>query len=69
MFQPHDYIYLNVQPQDVMKEANVKYPIEILDMFVDFEMKKRNFEPSQTTSVSLKCPTCLYEIYKEKNHI
>ena len=54
---------------DVMKEANAKYPIEILDMFVDFEMKKRNFEPNQTTSVSLKCPTCLYEIYKEKNHI
>lgn len=54
---------------DVMEEANAKYPIEILDMFVDFEMKKRRFEPCQTTNVSLKCPTCLYEIYKEKNNI
>ncbi|XP_076117720.1 heat shock 70 kDa protein 12A-like [Mytilus galloprovincialis] len=62
-------LLINIFGSDVIEEANSKYPHEILDLFLDFEMKKRTFEPGQTTSVALKCPACLYDIFKDKNNI
>lgn len=62
-------LLMKVFGSDVMSEANTKYPNEILDLYLDFEMKKRTFEPGQSTSVSVKCPACIYEIYQTKNGV
>ncbi|CAG2251357.1 unnamed protein product [Mytilus edulis] len=62
-------LLINIFGSQVIEEANSKYPHEILDLFLDFEMKKRTFEPGQTASVALKCPACLYDIFKDRNNI
>lgn len=59
----------NVFGSDVMETASKRYPNEILDVFLEFEMKKRMFEPEQSSNLALKCPACLYDIYKDMNNV
>ncbi|KAK3100237.1 hypothetical protein FSP39_016813 [Pinctada imbricata] len=50
---------------NVMQSVRTRFPNDVLDMFQDFESKKRSFEPGQTTSISIKLPASLSETYSE----
>lgn len=51
----------------VIEKANRKYPNEMLELLMDFEIKKRTFEPNQTMSVVIKVPACLHELFQNVN--
>ncbi|CAG2254314.1 unnamed protein product [Mytilus edulis] len=53
--------------QQVMEKAYRKYPNEMLELSLDFEVKKRVFEPKQTLAVAIKIPVCLHELFYEIN--
>lgn len=46
---------------NVLKQFQEKYPNDILDLLLDFELKKRTFKPSQTNGVHFKLPATLME--------
>lgn len=52
---------------EVISEAFIKYPNDMLDLMLDFEMKKRTFKPGETEHVVMKCPACLFIVFEEKN--
>lgn len=62
-------LIISVFGSNVMEEACEKFPNEVLDLFLEFEMKKRMFEPNQSASLALKCPACLYDMYNEINGV
>ncbi|XP_076117723.1 heat shock 70 kDa protein 12A-like isoform X1 [Mytilus galloprovincialis] len=52
---------------DIISKINDEYPNEMIDVLLDFEMKKRSYEPGVTSHISIKCPSYLFEVY-EKIH-
>ncbi|XP_052078590.1 heat shock 70 kDa protein 12A-like isoform X2 [Mytilus californianus] len=52
---------------DVISKINDEHPNEMIDILLDFEMIKRSYEPGVTSHISIKCPSCLFEVY-EKIH-
>ncbi|XP_052077906.1 heat shock 70 kDa protein 12A-like [Mytilus californianus] len=55
--------------QQVMEKAYRKYPNEMLELSLDFEVKKRVFEPKQSLAVAIKIPVCLHELFYEINSL
>ncbi|KAK3586349.1 hypothetical protein CHS0354_027316 [Potamilus streckersoni] len=51
---------------DVMKEVDMKDKSDLMDLFREFEVKKRNFKPDMEGKISMKVPIALAEICKAK---
>lgn len=55
--------------EDVMKEFLDKHMEDAIDLFREFEIRKRKvrMDMSETPSMAIKIPVCLYELYEEKH--
>lgn len=62
------FLLMRIFGQKIIEKANKKYPNEMLELLMDFEIKKRTFEPNQTMSVVIKIPACLNELFHDASN-
>lgn len=52
---------------EVYEEFQQKFTSEVIELFQEFDLKKRTFEPGQQTPLSIKLPASLVELFKHHN--
>lgn len=64
-----NFLAVDLFGEDVMKSFLNDCMEDAIDLYRDFELKKRKvkLDMSETPSMALKIPVALYELYKEKN--
>lgn len=52
---------------DVYQEFQEKFTADVIDLFQEFDLKKRTFEPGKDAPLSIKLPASLIELYKMRS--
>ncbi|KAL3878543.1 hypothetical protein ACJMK2_030883 [Sinanodonta woodiana] len=59
-------LLIDIVGNDVMREVDKKDKSDLMDLFREFEVKKRTFKPDMEGKINMKVPISLAEICKEK---